>query len=47
MTIIIIVIIIKIMGVMSRPARGNPAFAERRHSKSPDLCTLINPYGYQ
>ena len=35
------------MGVMSTPARGIPAFAERRHSKSPDLCTLINPYGYQ
>ena len=35
------------MGVMSRPARGTPAFNEYRHSKAPDLCTLINPYGYQ
>ena len=47
MTIIITMIIIIIMGVMSTPARGIPAFAESRHSKSPDLCTLINPYGYQ
>ena len=30
---------------MSRPACGVPAFTEHRHSKSPDLCTLINPYG--
>ena len=29
------------------PAFGAPAFTEHRHSKSPDLCTLINPYGYQ
>ena len=30
------------------PACGTPAFTEhRRHSKSPDLCTLINSYGYQ
>ena len=35
------------MGVMSRPACGAPAFAEHRYLKSPDLCTLINPYGYQ
>ena len=34
------------MGVMPRPARGAHAFTEHRHSKSPDLCTLINPYGY-
>ena len=32
---------------MSRPARGAPAFTEHKHSKSHDLCTLINPYGYQ
>ena len=31
----------------SRPALGFLAFTEHRHSKSPDLCTLINPYGYQ
>ena len=30
------------MWVMSRPARGAPAFTEHRHSKSPDLCTLFN-----
>ena len=35
------------MGVMPRPACGAPAFTEHRYSKSPDLCTLINPYGYQ
>ena len=35
------------MGVMPRPASGAPAFTEHRYSKSPDLCTLINPYGYQ
>ena len=34
------------VGVMSRPAGGTPAFTECRHSKSPDLCTLINPCGY-
>ena len=32
------------MGVISRPAT---AFTKQRHSKSPDLCTLINPYEYQ
>ena len=32
---------------MARPARVAPAFTEFRHSKFPDLCTLINPYGYQ
>ena len=36
-----------IMRVMSRPACGAPAFTEHSHSKSPDLCKLINPYGYQ
>ena len=35
------------MEVMSRPARGASAFTEHRHSKSPDLCTLINTCGYQ
>ena len=40
-------IIIMIMRVMSRPACGAPAFTEHSHSKSPDLCKLINPYGYQ
>ena len=30
---------------MSRPVRGAPAFNEHRHFKSPDLFTLINPYG--
>ena len=33
--------------VMCRPPRGAPAFTEYGHSKSPDLCTLINLYGYQ
>ena len=32
---------------MIRPARGAPAFTEQRHSKSPDLCTLINLCNYQ
>ena len=32
---------------MSRPAHGAPAFTKHRHSKSPDFCILINPYGYQ
>ena len=32
---------------MSKPAHGVPAFTEHRHSKSPDLCTLTNLYGYQ
>ena len=44
--IIIIIIIMIIMGVISRPACGAPAFTGHRNSKSPDLCTLINPYGY-
>ena len=35
------------MGVMSRPVCGAPAFTEHRLSKSPDLCALISPYGYQ
>ena len=33
------------MGVMSRPACGDPAFTEHRYSKSADLCTLTNLYG--
>ena len=33
--------------MMSRPVHSAPAFTEHRHSKSPDLCTLINPYEYQ
>ena len=48
--IIIIIIIIIIWGVMSRPACGAPAFTdftEHRHSKYPDLYTLINRYGFQ
>ena len=32
---------------MSRPDCSAPAFTEYRHSKSPDLSTFINPYGYQ
>ena len=32
---------------MSRPARGAPAFTEHKHCNSHNLCTLINPYGYQ
>ena len=32
---------------MSRPPCGVPTFTEHKHSKSPDLCTSINPYGYQ
>ena len=28
-------------------ALGPRTFTEHRYSKSPDLCTLINPYGYQ
>ena len=32
---------------MIKPARGAPAFTEQRHSKSPDLRTLINPCNYQ
>ena len=32
---------------MSRPACAAPAFTEHRHIKSPDLDTLMNPYGYQ
>ena len=35
------------MMMMSRPARGAPTFTEYRHSKSPDLCKLINSYGLQ
>ena len=35
------------MEVMSRPPRDAPAFIEHRKSKSFDLCTLINPHGYQ
>ena len=45
-SIIIIIIIIIIMGVMPRTARGAPAFTEHRHSKSPDLCTLINTFEF-
>ena len=44
--IIIIIIIIILMGVMPRTARGAPAFTEHRHSKSPDLCTLINTFEF-
>ena len=35
------------MGVMSRSVGGTLAFTEHTHFKCPDLCTLINPYGYQ
>ena len=35
------------MMMMSNPAPGAPALTEHRYSKSPDFCTLINPYGYQ
>ena len=42
--IIIVIIRIIIIGVMSRHACGAPAFTKHRHSKSPDLCTLINSY---
>ena len=35
------------MGVKSTPAQGALAFTEHRHSKSPELCTLINPDQYQ
>ena len=38
------------LGVMSRPACGTPAFTdftEHRHSKYPDLFSLINRYGFQ
>ena len=42
----IIIIIIITMGVISRPACGAPAFTGHRNSKSLDLCTLFNPYGY-
>ena len=35
------------MGVMSSPAPSAPTFTEHRRSKSPDLCTLNNPYRYQ
>ena len=44
--IIIIIIIIITMGVISRPACGAPVFTGHRNSKSLDLCTLFNPYGY-
>ena len=43
---IIIIIIIITMGVISRPACGAPVFTGHRNSKSLDLCTLFNPYGY-
>ena len=46
MMIIIIIIIIITMGVISRPACGAPVFTGHRNSKSLDLCTLFNPYGY-
>ena len=46
MMIIIIIIITITMGVISRPACGAPAFTGHRNSKSLDLCTLFNPYGY-
>ena len=32
---------------MSRPACDAPAFAEHRHSKFFDLCSLINTFGDQ
>ena len=47
MMMMIITTTTTIMGLMLRPARGAPAFTEHRHSRSPDLCTLINPYRYQ
>ena len=47
--VVIIIIIVRIriiiIGVMSRHACGAPAFTKHRHSKSPDLRTLINSYG--
>ena len=45
--IIIIIIMMMMMEVMSRSAQGASAFAEHRHSKFPDLCTIINLYRYQ
>ena len=42
--IIILEIIMVITIRMGSPAGGAPAFTEFRHCKSPDLCTLINPY---
>ena len=45
--IIIIIMMMMMMEVMSRSAQGAPAFAEHRHSKFPDLCTIINLYRYQ
>ena len=44
--IMMIIIIIITMGVISRPACGAPVFTGHRNSKSLDLCTLFNPYGY-
>ena len=32
---------------MIRPARCVPAFTKQRHSKSPELCALINLCNYQ
>ena len=43
---IIIIIIIIIVGAMPRTARGALAFTENIHSKSPDLCTLINTFEF-
>ena len=43
--IIILEYIMVITIRMGSPAGGAPAFTELRHCKSPDLCTLINPYG--
>ena len=43
--IIILEIIMVITIRMGSPPGGAPAFTELRYCKSPDLCTLINPYG--
>ena len=32
---------------MIRPARCVPAFTEQRHSKSPELCILINQQRFE
>ena len=38
--IIMIIMIIIIESVMSRPTSGAPAYTEHRHSKCSDLCIL-------
>ena len=45
--IIVIMVIVVLDRVMSRPACGAHTFTEHRHSKFPDLRALINSYGYQ